>query len=138
MVLCVLTYPLYLFPLVMQEWIWFTDRDVEFGSQENKQNGQRRHYHQELDSGRLLYTGRLCHHSDSDFIFESVKFINSSSCQIGCDPPVEASGVHLFVDLLRQVTGKAGDSQVKGAKNGTTLNISVSASSNYVFIIRKE
>jgi acetyl-CoA C-acetyltransferase len=44
----------------------------------------------------------------------------------------------MFVDLYKQVTGKAGGYQVKGAKNGMMLNIGGSATTNYVFIVGKE
>ncbi len=44
----------------------------------------------------------------------------------------------MFVDLYKQVTGKAGKYQVKDAKNGMMLNIGGSATTNYVFIVGKE
>lgn len=44
----------------------------------------------------------------------------------------------MFVDLYKQVTGKAGKYQVKGARNGMMLNIGGSATTNYVFIVGKE
>jgi len=57
---------------------------------------------------------------------------------IGCGHPVGASGARMFLDLYKQVTGKAGNYQVKNAKNGMMLNIGGSATTNYVFIVGKE
>ncbi len=44
----------------------------------------------------------------------------------------------MFLDLYKQVTGKAGSYQVKKADNGLMLNIGGSATTNYVFIVGKE
>ncbi len=70
--------------------------------------------------------------------FGGAKPINPSGGLIGCGHPVGASGARMFVDLYKQVTGKAGNYQVKGAKNGMMLNIGGSATTNYVFIVGKE
>lgn len=70
--------------------------------------------------------------------FDGVKPINPSGGLIGCGHPVGASGVRMFLDLYKQVTGNAGSCQVKGARNGMMLNIGGSATTNYVFIIGKE
>ena len=51
---------------------------------------------------------------------------------------VGASGARMFIDLYKQVVGKAGGYQVKGAKNGMMLNIGGSATTNYVFIVGKD
>lgn len=67
--------------------------------------------------------------------FDGKKPINPSGGLIGCGHPVGASGARMFLDLYKQVTGKAGGYQVKGAKNGMMLNIGGSATTNYVFII---
>lgn len=64
--------------------------------------------------------------------------INPSGGLIGCGHPVGASGARMFLDLYKQVTGKAGGYQVKEAKNGMMLNIGGSATTNYVFIVNKE
>ena len=56
----------------------------------------------------------------------------------GCGHPVGASGARMFVDLYKQVTGLAGDYQMKGAKNGMMRNIGRSATTNYVFLAGKE
>ena len=54
---------------------------------------------------------------------------------IGCGHPVGASGARMFVDLYKQVTGKAGRYQVVGARNGMMLNVGGCATTNYVFIV---
>ena len=69
--------------------------------------------------------------------FDGAKPINPSGGLIGCGHPVGASGARMFVDLYKQVTGKAGRYQVKDAKNGMMLNIGGSATTNYVFIVGK-
>jgi len=65
------------------------------------------------------------------------KPVNPSGGLIGCGHPVGASGVRMMLDLYKQIAGKAGDYQVKGAKNGMMLNIGGSATTNYVFIVGK-
>lgn len=70
--------------------------------------------------------------------FGGDKPINPSGGLIGCGHPVGASGARMFIDLYKQVTGKAGNYQVQGAKNGMMLNIGGSATTNYVFIVGKE
>ena len=69
--------------------------------------------------------------------FDGKKPINPSGGLIGCGHPVGASGVRMFVDLYKQVTGQAGNYQVKDARNGMMLNIGGSATTNYVFIVGK-
>lgn len=70
--------------------------------------------------------------------FGGDKPINPSGGLIGCGHPVGASGARMFVDLYKQVTGKAGSYQVQGAKNGMMLNIGGSATTNFVFIVGME
>lgn len=70
--------------------------------------------------------------------FEGAKPINPSGGLIGCGHPVGASGARMFLDLYKQVTGKAGRYQVPGAKNGMMLNIGGSATTNYVYIVGEE
>ena len=83
--------------------------------------------------------GKECEAVENGVIaFDGAKPINPSGGLIGCGHPVGASGARMFVDLYKQVTGKAGRYQVKGAKNGMMLNIGGSATTNYVFIISKE
>lgn len=67
--------------------------------------------------------------------FGGGKPINPSGGLIGCGHPVGASGTRMFLDLYKQVTGKAGEYQVKGTKNAMMLNIGGSATTNYVFIV---
>ena len=67
--------------------------------------------------------------------FDGAKPINPLGGLIGCGHPVGASGARMFVDLYKQVTGKAGGYQMKGAKNdGMMLNIGGSATTNYVLL----
>lgn len=70
--------------------------------------------------------------------FDGQKPVNPSGGLIGCGHPVGASGARMLLDLYKQVTGKAGDYQVKNAKNGMMLNIGGSATTNYVFIVGLE
>lgn len=70
--------------------------------------------------------------------FDGNKPINPSGGLIGCGHPVGASGARMFLDLYKQVSGKAGTYQVKKADNGMMLNIGGSATTNYVFIVGKE
>lgn len=67
--------------------------------------------------------------------FEGRKPINASGGLIGCGHPVGASGARMFLDLYKQVSGKAGKYQIKNAKNAMMLNIGGSATTNYVFIV---
>ena len=69
---------------------------------------------------------------------DGAKPINPSGGLIGCGHPVGASGARMFLDLYKQVTGKAGTYQVKDAKNAMMLNIGGSATTNYVFIVGNE
>jgi len=69
---------------------------------------------------------------------EGAKPINPSGGLIGCGHPVGASGARMFLDLYKQVTGKAGGYQVAGARNGMMLNIGGSATTNYVYIVGME
>lgn len=70
--------------------------------------------------------------------FDGNKPINPSGGLIGCGHPVGASGARMFLDLYKQVSGKAGNYQVKKADNGMMLNIGGSATTNYVFIVGEE
>lgn len=70
--------------------------------------------------------------------FDGSKPINPSGGLIGCGHPVGASGVRMFIDLYKQVKGKAGNYQINGAKNGMMLNIGGSATTNYVFIVGQD
>lgn len=67
--------------------------------------------------------------------FGGSKPINPSGGLIGCGHPVGATGVRMFLDLFKQVSGVAGGYQVDNAKNAMMLNIGGSATSNYAFIV---
>lgn len=69
--------------------------------------------------------------------FNGKKPINPSGGLIGCGHPIGASGVRMFLDLYKQVSGTAGKYQVKNVKNAMMLNIGGSATTNYVFIVGK-
>ncbi len=49
--------------------------------------------------------------------------INASGGLIGLGHPVGATGVRMALDCYKQVTGKAGDYQIEGAKNMMTFNL---------------
>ncbi len=70
--------------------------------------------------------------------FGGNKPINPSGGLIGCGHPVGASGARMLLDLYKQVTGNAGNYQVKGVKNAMMLNIGGSATTNYVYIVGME
>nr|WP_275891031.1 hypothetical protein [Holdemania massiliensis] len=70
--------------------------------------------------------------------FDGTKPINPSGGLIGCGYPVGASGARMFLDLYKQVAGKAKGYQLKKANNGMMLNIGGSATTNYVFIVGNE
>jgi acetyl-CoA C-acetyltransferase len=64
--------------------------------------------------------------------------VNPSGGLIGVGHPVGTTGVRQLLDAYRQVTGKAGDYQVAGARRAATLNIGGSATTNVVHIIGAE
>lgn len=70
--------------------------------------------------------------------FTGSKPINPSGGLIGCGHPVGASGARMFLDIYKQVCGKADGYQVDGVKNAMMLNIGGSATTNYVFIVGKD
>ena len=67
--------------------------------------------------------------------FDGEKPVNPSGGLIGCGHPVGGSGVRMFLDLYKQVTGTAGGYQIRNARNGLMLNIGGSATTNYVFVV---
>jgi len=75
---------------------------------------------------------------DGRTAFNGEQPINPSGGLIGCGHPVGASGARMFLDLYKQVSGKAGAYQLKKADNGMMLNIGGSATTNYVYIIGKD
>jgi acetyl-CoA C-acetyltransferase len=60
--------------------------------------------------------------------------VNPSGGLIGLGHPVGATGVRMALDACRQVSGRAGDTQVLGAKRFGTLNIGGSATTVVSFI----
>ena len=92
----------------------------------------------DISSFGICEPGKECEAVENGVIaFDGAKPINPSGGLIGCGHPVGGSGARMFVDLYKQVTGKAGRYQVKDAKNGMMLNIGGSATTNYVFIVGK-
>lgn len=73
--------------------------------------------------------------------FYGDKPINPSGGLIGCGHPVGATGVRMFLDLYKQLTGKAGRYQIrKNGKlptNGMMLNIGGTATTNFAFVVGK-
>lgn len=72
--------------------------------------------------------------------FDGDKPINPSGGLIGCGHPVGATGVRMFLDIYKQVSGTAGTYQVKkengeNPRNAMMLNIGGTATTNYVFIV---
>lgn len=78
---------------------------------------------------------------DGMIAFEGQKPINPSGGLIGCGHPVGASGVRMFLDIYKQVSGKAGEYQVRKdgvlPSNAMMLNIGGTATTNYVFVVGK-
>lgn len=64
--------------------------------------------------------------------------VNPSGGLIGVGHPVGATGVRMFLDLYKQVTGSAGKYQVENARNAMMLNIGGTATTNYSFIVGKD
>ena len=61
--------------------------------------------------------------------------VNPSGGLIGAGHPVGASGVRMLHDAARQVTGRAGETQVDGARTAMTLNIGGSAATVAAFLL---
>ena len=61
--------------------------------------------------------------------------INPSGGLIGLGHPVGATGVRMALDAFKQVTGKAGDYQVEGAKTCQTLNIGGSTTTTVSLVV---
>ncbi|MBD3107205.1 thiolase domain-containing protein [Bacillus sp. AGMB 02131] len=61
--------------------------------------------------------------------------INPSGGLIGSGHPVGATGVRMLLDAFKQVTGKAENYQVEGAKTFATLNIGGSTTTVVCFVI---
>ena len=61
--------------------------------------------------------------------------INPSGGLIGLGHPVGATGVRMMLDCTKQVTGRAGDCQVEGARRFAMLNIGGSATTVASFVV---
>ena len=61
--------------------------------------------------------------------------INPSGGLIGAGHPVGATGVRQLLDASLQVTGRAGDYQVEGARRFATLNIGGSGTTSCVIVV---
>lgn len=61
--------------------------------------------------------------------------VNPSGGLIGLGHPVGATGVRMMLDSWRQVTGRAGDYQVEGARNFATFNVGGSATTSVSFVV---
>ena len=61
--------------------------------------------------------------------------INPSGGLIGAGHPVGATGCRQVLDAYKQVTGRAGDYQVEGAKRIATLNIGGSGTTSVCFVV---
>src|SRR5580700_7784375 len=64
--------------------------------------------------------------------------VNPSGGLIGVGHPVGATGVRMLHDAARQVTGRAGDCQVDGARTFATLNIGGSLTTTVSFVVTAE
>ncbi len=64
--------------------------------------------------------------------------INTSGGLKACGHPVGATGVKQIVEITRQLKGKAGQRQVKGAKIGLTQNLGGAGATAVVHILKKE
>jgi len=61
---------------------------------------------------------------------------NPSGGLIGQGHPVGATGVRMLLDATRQVTARAGDMQIDGAKTVATYNVGGSGTTNVSFIVQ--
>ncbi|MGH3622202.1 MAG: thiolase C-terminal domain-containing protein, partial [Sciscionella sp.] len=62
--------------------------------------------------------------------------VNPSGGLIGAGHPVGATGVRMLHDVARQVTDRAGDCQVEGARTGMTLNVGGSFTTVVATVVR--
>lgn len=61
--------------------------------------------------------------------------VNPSGGLIGLGHPVGATGVRMLLDAARQVSGRAGDCQVEGARRFATFNVGGSATTSVCFVV---
>lgn len=64
--------------------------------------------------------------------------VNPSGGLIGNGHPVGATGVRMLVDVQRQVTGRAEEMQVGGARRALTVNIGGSCTTSAAFVVGKD
>jgi acetyl-CoA C-acetyltransferase len=74
-----------------------------------------------IESGEVAFGGRLP--------------INPSGGLIGGGHPVGATGIRMLWDAAQQVSNRAGDYQVEGAKRAATLNLGGSAATIVSFVV---
>ena len=72
---------------------------------------------------------------DGSIAFDGTLPFNPSGGLIGLGHPVGATGVRMVLDAAKQVSGKAGDYQVEGARNVQTLNIGGSTTTTVSFVV---
>jgi acetyl-CoA C-acetyltransferase len=76
-----------------------------------------------IEAGTVLFGGTLP--------------FNPSGGLMGVGHPVGASGVRMLLDAAHQVSGTAGEMQVKRARRAATLNIGGSATTSVCFIVER-
>ena len=80
---------------------------------------------QAIESGAIEFNGKIP--------------INPSGGLIGLGHPVGATGVRMFLDAYKQVTGTAGEYQLpKHVNKFATLNLGGSATTSVCFIVAKD
>lgn len=79
------------------------------------------------ESWKAIVEGRIA--ADGDFP------INASGGLIGLGHPVGATGVRMLLDCARQVSGRAGECQIAGARNMATFNLGGSTTTCASFIV---
>lgn len=76
---------------------------------------------------KAIEEGRIARNGDTPF--------NPSGGLIGLGHPVGATGVRMLHDAARQVSDKAGDCQVEGARTVATYNVGGSGTTNVSFVV---
>ena len=64
--------------------------------------------------------------------------VNPSGGLIGLGHPVGATGTRMLLDCWKQVTDRAGDYQVEGARRFATLNVGGSATTTVSFVVSRD
>jgi len=73
--------------------------------------------------------------ADGQFSGEGQCVVNPGGGLVGLGHPVGATGVRMVLDAARQVTDRAGETQVRGARRAQTLNIGGSATTTVSFVL---